>query len=155
MGRSLSGWFVGSVLVSTFAMAVPEGAAAQDPSPVAEYRQSVMNGFRLYTGSIRAIMNGEVAYPQHIVAHATTIDQLATIAADVFPEGSGGEGSRALPEIWASPDAFRAELSGLQSAARRLLEAARSGEDAAVSEAMTEVSGTCRSCHQTFRARAN
>ena len=55
LSQSLLAGFSISVLVG---IAAPAMVAAQEASPEAEYRQSIMQGFRLHMSAIRAVLAG-------------------------------------------------------------------------------------------------
>ena len=132
----------------------PTRAAAQDPTPVMEYRQTIMNSLGAHRGALTAILNEDVPHRGHVLGHALSLQQLSVMASDIFPEGSHGEGSRALPDIWEDAAGFGEALSALQAAADGLAEAARAGDMAAVGEAAAGLGRTCGGCHRPFRARA-
>lgn len=134
------------------AFAAPEAAHAQDPSPEAAYRQSLMQGIRIHTGAIRAVLSG-AAPIGHAAYHAESLDGIGKALANAFPDGSHGEGSRALPIIWENRMAFMNQVSGFQSAATALVAAAESGDSGRIDSALGAVQGTCRECHGTYRAR--
>ncbi len=161
----LSMRLVPAALLGAIVLVSPTGAMAQDEpdepdepdetSPALEYRQSLMQGLAAHRSAVTAIVDDEVDYRSHILAHATALRRLAVMATDVFPEGSGGEGSRAMDEIWQNTDDFQEVLKGLQDATSGLLDAVYAGDIGAVEEALTAVAGSCRDCHRAFRARAN
>ena len=159
--------FVPGALVCALALVSPTAAKAQDapaqdtaataedgPSPAIAYRQSVMQGLIAHRGAIIAIVDDDVEYRSHILAHATALHRLAVMAVDVFPEGSGGDDTRAKDEIWQDTEEFGEALEGLQDATGGLLDAVYAGDIAAVVEAITTVRGACTGCHQTFREPA-
>lgn len=160
--------FVPGALVCALALVSPTAATAQDapaqdtaataedgPSAAIEYRQSVMQGLNAHRGAVIAIVDDDVEYRSHILAHATALHRLAVMAGDVFPEGSGGDDTRAKDEIWQDTgpvvEEFREALEGLQDATGGLLDAVYAGDIGAVVEAITTVRGACTGCHQTFR----
>ncbi len=141
-------------LVFAFQFAAPSTAAAQDDDPPElAYRKGVMNSFRIQTGALRTLLGGEVAYPGHVAMRANSVRDLAMMLSDIFPAGSGGEGSRALPAIWEDAEGFAAVVAEMQAGAQRLADAAASGDMEATSEALRGVQQGCRSCHTNFRAR--
>ena len=91
----------------------------------------------------------------------TNADALAGAAAKVaaaFPAGTGPEAgvkTQALPAIWAKPDEFRADADKLVKAAQSYQQAASSGSVDAAKAALMQVGGTCKGCHETFRAKDN
>lgn len=119
-----------------------------------EYRQTIMGSLGAHRGALTAILNEDVPHEAHVLGHALSLQQLSVMASDIFPEGSHGEGSRALPDIWEDAAGFGEALSAFQSAADALAEAARAGDMAAVGDAAAGLGRTCGGCHRPFRARA-
>lgn len=71
-----------------------------------------------------------------------------------FPKGSGPEAgkTRALPAVWSKPDDFTAAQKMFAERAPKLLAAAKSKDAAGLQAAFKEVGGSCKNCHDTFRA---
>lgn len=152
--------FVRSLLASatfTLAVSIPVGVVAQtaEPHPAAEYRQSLMQGLRAHTGALRGLLGGEVSYEGHVLHHAEAVQGIATMALSAFPEGTGGEGSRAMDLIWEQWDDFLTKARALKEGADAMAAAAAAGDMAALDEAMSAVGGSCRGCHSDYRAPAN
>jgi cytochrome c556 len=105
-----------------------------------------------------AMARGEADYdPGAAQGHA---DDLAALAgyrfAGLFPEGSSnadraGE-TRALPAIWANADDFQSKAADLIQAIAGVQAAAPEGR-AALAPALGALGGTCRACHQSYRAQ--
>lgn len=142
-------------LLSACILAPSEGVSGQEPSPIAEYRQGLMSALASHTGGLRAILGGDVAEPDHVVLHARAVGDLGEMLQGVWPVGSGGEGTRALPEIWTDQDDFEERLAALRDATARLRQVAEAGDREGVGSAMQELGQTCRGCHTTYRSRAN
>ncbi len=84
------------------------------------------------------------------VAPAENIAAQAPRFTDLFPEDSTDPKSRAKPNIWLARDEFDAFNTYLVKAARGVVAAARDGGD--VRGATRKMFGTCKSCHDKFRA---
>lgn len=75
--------------------------------------------------------------------------------ADWFPEGSGPESgvkTDALPVIWEDMADFEQKVADFHAASDNLAAVAAGGDLAAIGAAFGETGGTCKSCHQKFRA---
>ena len=131
----------------------PELVSAQDAS-VIDYRKSLMQSFRTHMGGVSASMS-DAAPIGHAEHHAVAFERMAQALANAFPEGSMGEGSRALPAIWQNRDDFMDKVSAIQTATARLVTAARTGDAEQIGTAMQGVRGTCGGCHNTYRGPAN
>ena len=118
-----------------------------------KYRQAVMKALGGHMGSIGAIAKGEVGHTKHMFGHATAINAIAAMASDIFPKGSGGDKTRAKDEIWQNMGDFNKALSAFQAASAKLLEAANSGDKAAVGAALGGVGKSCGGCHKPFRKK--
>lgn len=70
---------------------------------------------------------------------------------DLFPEGSIGGESKALPAIWENWEAFTAIVETGKTAAAAGLAAAEAGDAVAYGAALKALGGTCGQCHQQFR----
>jgi cytochrome c556 len=70
----------------------------------------------------------------------------------LFPAGSGGEGSRAKPEIWTDRAGFERRAADLGAAAGRLAESARAGDRAGFTAAADVVDAACTACHSAYRS---
>jgi cytochrome c556 len=71
---------------------------------------------------------------------------------ELFPEGSGGGTSEALPAIWEHWDDFTAKADDLGKAAETLV-AALDGGDPGWKGAFQGVSDACKACHQDYRKK--
>lgn len=142
-----------AVALALLATVASSASAQDDAPPEARYRAALMNGLQSHNGALRLLLSGEVARPDHVVQHARAVHELYTMMETSFPDGSGGEGTRALPAIWENWDAFVALLEEGRAAAEVLREAAEAGDEAATAAALREVGQSCRACHTDYRAR--
>jgi cytochrome c556 len=71
-----------------------------------------------------------------------------------FPKGSGPEAgkTRALPEVWTKTADFDAAMKMFSDRAPKLLAAVKAKDGAAVQAAFRDVGGSCKNCHDNFRA---
>lgn len=143
-------------IIAALTLAVGVGVGAPNTieaqEDVVEYRQSLMQAFRMHMGGVGAAV-GDAAPMGHAVHHAQAFHGMAQALANAFPGGS--EGGRALPTIWSDRDGFMDSVTAIQTATASLVEAAESGDAEAVGAAMQAVRGTCSGCHQTFRGPAS
>ena len=86
---------------------------------------------------------------------ARDIATRAALLPKYFPKGSGPESgikTRAKTEIWKDNAAFVKLQGDMITAAKALDAAAASGNVAGLGAARTSLGGTCKSCHDRFRA---
>jgi cytochrome c556 len=90
-------------------------------------------------------------------SNAAKIAQLSQQASVWFPAGTGPDvgKTRAKAEIWQTADDFGAKLRSFQAAAAALNNAARGGDAAAMNARFGDLGGTCKACHDKYRAEGN
>ena len=84
---------------------------------------------------------------------ASDIGLTAKKIPELFPEGSTGGKSEALPAIWEKWDRFTANADDLGSAADALVSALGDSENQDWKAAFEKVGEACKSCHEDFRAK--
>lgn len=135
----------------------PELHAQQQPElpPALQYRKNVMQGLLHHREAMGALVEGRVQHPAHLGQHSSALRALATMAADVFPEGSGGEPSAARPGVWENRADFEARMKVFQDATYALDDAVRSGDQAAIRQAWGTFGRSCGNCHREYRVMDN
>ena len=85
---------------------------------------------------------------------AAAIANLSRKASGWFPKGTGPELGKtgAKPEIWQNWPDFTAKLHNFQTAAKIFNAAAASGDVGAIKARYAELGGTCKACHDKYRA---
>lgn len=83
---------------------------------------------------------------------AARLAALAPLAAEAFPAGSTSDDSRALAKIWEDEVGFAKALAAFEDKASALNVAVASQDQAAIGQAFKAMGGTCKSCHDTYRA---
>jgi len=72
--------------------------------------------------------------------------------AGLFPDGSEGPDSRALPTVWTNKADFQARATAFGDASARLAELAKAGDSAGFAAQARVVSAGCDGCHSLYRA---
>lgn len=121
---------------------------AQADENAAEYREEVMEAVGGHMQAIVKIAKGEVAY-DHLGVLASNMAGLATIAQDIFPEGSAG--GDALEVIWEEPEEFAERLQAFLDAAGNFDAVVTSGDMSGFGEALEGLGQACKSCHDEFK----
>ena len=85
-----------------------------------------------------------------IAAGGQRIADWASQMPDFFPQGSESKG--ALKAIWMDFDDFRAKAEANRQAALKLQAAAGTADAGKIMAAVQGLSGTCKSCHQSYKA---
>ena len=89
-----------------------------------------------------------------IQSGAATIAGLSKKANGWFPAGTGPDVGKtgAKPEIWQNQRDFVAKLHNFQAAAQAFNAAARSGDMSAIKARYSDLGGTCKACHDSYRS---
>ncbi|HEX8061819.1 MAG TPA: cytochrome c [Allosphingosinicella sp.] len=83
---------------------------------------------------------------------ADGLDLFGHSVAGLFPDGSEGPDSRALPAVWANKADFAARANALGEAAAQLKRFSDAGDKAGFAAQATVVARGCNGCHSLYRA---
>ncbi len=129
-------------------------AVMADVEDQIEFRQSYWQVVKHEFGDVMAAMLREKR-PMDEARFAEAADRVAALAGlakETFPAGSMSDNSRALAKIWDEPDAFAKELATFEERAGALQVAVASQDKAQIGQAVKAMGGSCKSCHDNFRA---
>ena len=115
-----------------------------------EYRQHTMAAVGGHTQALFDILGGKVSHTVHLAAHADALKALSGVATTLFPAGSGGGESHALPAIWEDPEDFVERLGSFEAAAANLSDVVAAGGE--VMPAAMQLGQACKGCHDNYRA---
>jgi cytochrome c556 len=122
-------------------------AIAQDPVTA---RQNLMKGVGQATGPMGRMLRGELPFDLAAVQNSLRVYQAAgKNAPALFPAGSEGGETKALPLIWQEKDKFNATFAKLDADATAALAAITS--EATFKTEMPKVLGNCGACHTPYR----
>jgi cytochrome c556 len=110
---------------------------------------------KLVFGTLGPVAKGEQPFDAATVAttlkaygdHAAKFD----IAA-LFPEGSGGEGTEALPKIWEDAAGFAKAVDEYKAVAAAAA-ASNPADVAALGAQLDAIGKSCNSCHEVYRLK--
>jgi cytochrome c556 len=128
------------------------------PGPV-KARQGSMNIIAINLGILGGIAKGQIEYSEELaMSAANSLAGISMVAqTPLFPAGTSAsdiDGTRAKSEIWDNFADYEAKWASVGTAAAAMQVAAASGKDA-IGPALGQLGGTCKACHQTYRAPAN
>ena len=103
--------------------------------------------FKENVAILRAIQTGEF---EAIAAGGRNIADWAIKMPDFFPEGS--ESAGALDAIWIDFGDFQSKAVANKEAALQLEQAAGTKDAGQIMAAVQKLSGTCKSCHRSFKS---
>ena len=88
-----------------------------------------------------------------IASEAARIASAAQRLPQLFPPGSNGGPSEALPSVWRQWPKFQAEAERLVQETGKLAQSAASGDPKEVAAQYRSAGQVCLDCHETFRAK--
>ncbi len=150
--------------IFTFATAasiafVGSAMAQEDFSANLKARQGQFRILAINLGILGDMAKGKMDYDAAAAeAAAHSIHGVSMVhQAALWPEGSDNmsiDGTRALPMIWDDFADFSSKWDALGTAAENLISVAGTGQEA-IGPALGQIGGTCKACHDTYRASAN
>ena len=147
-------------LITTLAATVgalaslPASAQFQKPEDAIKYRQAAYTVMSTHFGRIGAMAAGRVPFDAKAAAdNAAIVMEMSKLPFTAFAEGTDkGLPNRAKPEIWKESAKFKAAGDKMQAEVVKLEAAAKSGNLDAIKAAVGAVGGSCKACHDDFRA---
>jgi cytochrome c556 len=135
-------------------MSLPAAAQWQKPEDAIKYRQSALTVMANHFGRIGAMAQGKAPFDakaaQENAEIALAMSKLPFVA---FGEGTDkGMPNRAKPEIWSQNAKFKAAAEKMQGEMVKLEAAAKTGNLDNIKAAAGGVGGSCKACHDDFRA---
>ncbi len=139
------------------ALLLGTAVASASGKPVAADAGSAIAGrqaaFRM-SGALFNGMKGIVERGDDVAGQAFAARSLAGWAKAIpgmFPAGSDGAPSNALPTVWSDRAGFEAKAADYAAAAAKLAELAKAGDKAGFAAQFGEVGKTCGACHDGYR----
>ena len=136
------------------AASLPAAAQFQKPEDAIKYRQGAFTVMANHLGRVGAMAAGRVPFDAKVAAeNAALANDLAKLPFTAFGEGTDkGLPNRAKPEIWKDAAKFKAASEKMVVEVGKLEAAAKAGNLDAIKAAMGAVGGSCKACHDDFRA---
>lgn len=128
-------------------------AGAQDAEGAIKYRQAIMKGNAGHAGAIAQIVKGTVDHKDHLAGHAHALHELSRYVPAAFKDRAMGEKTRAKENIWKDWSDFEQKAMDLESATKKLADAAKAGDMGAVGENLQATFDSCKGCHKTYREK--
>ena len=132
------------------------GAAAQfaKPEDAIKYRKAALTVTGAHFGRLGAMAQGKVPFDAKTAAdNAEIVANMAKLPWAAFGEGTDVGETKAKPEIWKQGAKFKEAADKFQAESVKLAAAAKTGKEDAFKTAFTATAGTCKSCHDDFRAK--
>ncbi|MFN0186075.1 MAG: c-type cytochrome [Aquabacterium sp.] len=136
------------------ATSLPAAAQFQKPEDAIKYRQSAFTVMANHFGRVAGMAQGRIPFDAAAAqANMVIVSDLAKLPFTAFGEGTDkGMPNRAKPEIWKEAAKFKAAADKMAGEVDKLNAAAKTGNLDAIKAAVGAVGGTCKACHDDFRA---
>ena len=146
-----------AVLMLTCAcvLATPALAQFRKPEDAIKYRQSVMFTMATHFYSrLGPMVNGRVPFDAKAAAeHADVVAILAKLPWPAFGPGTDLGNTDAKPAVWTEQAKFKEGHEKLVAETAKLAAAAKTGNLDTLKTAFASTAGTCKACHDSFRAQ--
>jgi len=144
-----------SVIAATafVTLAVAITAVAATPAETQAHRKEQYKALGDAFKTIRDNSKGEPDWAA-VEKAATFVQKVSVEQVNWFPKGTGPEAgkTRALPDVWSKPADFTAAQKLFSDKVAGLTAAVKAKDSAALGAAFKEVGGSCKNCHDGFRA---
>lgn len=130
------------------------GESAKDPHPdqLVTKRLAIFKKFTKTLEPMGLVARDRNDYVKaEFVANAQALQELSKQPWVYFSAEGNYQPSRAKPEIWTQPDAFKKSQTSYLTAVDQLVAVAGSGDIPSIKNAVDEVQKSCKACHDQFR----
>ena len=143
-----------AALLLSLLIASQAAPAQNKPEDIIRYRKSAYTVLLWNWMPLNAMVRDRI--PFDAAEFARRAERVAAIAPQLlegFPEGSGtGANTEAKPEIWTNFTDFTTKMKDFERESAALASAAKGGDEAAMKEQFAKVGGTCKACHDEYKA---
>lgn len=124
------------------------------PDDAIKYRKNALFVMQQHFARVGAMAGGKVPFDAKVAAdNAAIAESLSHLPWAAFGEGTDLGDTKAKPEIWKEQTKFKQLAEKMQTEMGKLAAAAKTGNLDSIKVAVQATSGTCKSCHDDFRAK--
>lgn len=140
-----------AALAATAGVAAVSGNKAKQ---ISHERHEGMESIGKQFKALRRELDSPAPNAGAVQASANQVDSLATKSSTWFAKGSGPEAGKtgAKPEIWQNWPDFVAKNRAFQQSAKAFRAVAAKGDMTAAKASFAQLGGTCKACHDSYRA---
>lgn len=144
------------LVLASAALGFAGTASAQfaKPDDAIKYRKNALFVMQQHYARIGAMVGGKVPFDAKAAAdNAAIAESLSKLPWSAFGEGTDLGDTKAKPEIWKEQAKFKQAADKMQTEMSKLAAAAKTGNLDSIKTAFNATSGTCKACHDDFRAK--
>ena len=142
------------MVISATAISFSASAQFAKPEDALKYRKASLTVMGTHFARMGAMVQGKVPFDAKSAAdNAEIVANMAKLPWAAFGEGTDVGDTKAKPEIWKQNAKFKEAAEKLQVESVKLAAAAKTGKEDAFKAAFSVTAGTCKSCHDDFKAK--
>lgn len=142
------------VAVATLSFSSLASAQFAKPEDAIKYRKNALFVMQQHFARVGAMANGRVPFDAKVAAdNAAIAESMSRLPWAAFGEGTDKGDTKAKPEIWKEQATFKAAAEKMQAEMSKLAAAAKTGNLDSVKAAVQATAGSCKACHDDFRAQ--
>lgn len=150
MKKLVSLFLAGAALI----IALPASAQFAKAEDAIKYRKNALFVMQQNFGRVAAMAAGKAPFDAKVAADSAAVaDFVGKLPWAGFGPGTDKGETKAKPEIWTDKAKFDDYANKMQSEMGKLAVAAKSGNLESIKLAVNATGGTCKSCHDDFRAK--
>ena len=139
---------------ATAAIAIPAFAQFAKPEDAIKYRQSALFVMQQNFGRVAGMAAGKVPFDAKVAADSAAVAEfMSKLPWAAFGPGTDKGETKAKHEIWTDKAKFDDYATKMQSEMTKLAAVAKTGSLDNIKTAVNATGGTCKSCHDDFRAK--
>jgi len=124
------------------------------PEDAIKYRKNALFVMQQHYARVGAMAAGRVPFDAKVAAdNAAVAEFMAKLPWAGFGEGTDKGDTKAKPEIWKEQAKFKDKAEKMMAEMSKLAAATKTGNLDSVKSAFQATSGSCKSCHDDFRAQ--
>ena len=136
------------------ALALPAAAQFAKPEDAVKYRQSALTVMGTHFSRIGAMASGRAPFDaKAALENAQVVNDVSRLPWAGFGPGTDKISAKAKPEIWTEQAKFKEHSEKLVAETAKLLAAAKTQNLDNIKASFGATAATCKSCHDSFRAR--
>ena len=141
-----------AALATTFV--VPASAQFAKAEDAVKYRQSAFFVMQQNFGRVAGMAAGKIAFDAKVAAESAAVaEYMSKLPFAAFGPGTNKGDTKAKAAIWTNKAKFDDDASKMQAEMVKLSAAANTGNLDAIKVAVNATGGTCKACHDDFKAK--
>ncbi len=139
-------------IAATFVL--PASAQFAKPEDAIKYRKNALFVMQQNFGRVAGMAQGKIPFNAKVAADSAAVAAfVGTLPWAAFGPDTDMGDTKAKPEIWSNKAKFDDYAKKMETEMTNLSAAAKTGNLDSIKVAVNAVGGTCKSCHDDFRAK--